>query len=68
MVLYKRKQVQVILPSEIPDDLSTEVWFIPETKEWFLTYEDYLSRMDYYQRRKFVCEITGNSCLTFSKL
>lgn len=65
MVLYKRKQVQVILPSEIPDDLSTEVWFIPETKEWFLEYEDYLARMDYYQRRKFVCEITGNSCLTF---
>lgn len=30
-----------------------------------MDYEDYLVRMDYYYRRKFVCEITGNSCLTF---
>ncbi|WEJ93230.1 imitation switch two complex protein 1 [Yamadazyma tenuis] len=65
MVLYKRKQVQVVVVNKLPQDLSTEVWYIPQTKEWFLNYEDYLARMDYYQRRKFVCEITGNSCLTF---
>lgn len=65
MVLYKRKQVTLIRPPSIPADLSTEIYVIPETKEWFTTYEDYLVRMDYYHRRKFVCEITGNSCLTF---
>lgn len=65
MVLYKRKQVQIVTPKEIPQDLNTEVYFIPQTKEWFINYEDYLQRMDYYLEQKFVCEITGNSCLTF---
>lgn len=65
MVLYKRKQVQVVVPKTIPQDLSTEVYVIPQTNEWFLTYDEYLARMDYYNNRKFVCEITGNSCLTF---
>lgn len=50
---------------QIPADLKTEVFLIDATKEWFFTYEEYLQRMDYYRRRKFVCEITGNSCLTF---
>lgn len=52
-------------PPNIPEDLSTEVYLIEQTKEWFFNYEDYLARLDYYQRRKFVCEITGNSCFTF---
>lgn len=65
MVLYKRKQVTFAKPPKLPQDLSTEVFVIKETKEWFLTYEEYLNRLDYYNRRKFVCEITGNSCLTF---
>lgn len=64
MVLYKRKQVQVVV-NPIPDDLSREVWYIAATQEWFDTYDEYLERMDYYHKRKFVCEITGNSCLTF---
>jgi len=65
MVLYKRKQVTFVRPPSIPVDLNTEIYIIPQTKEWFMEYEDYLTRMDYYYRRKFVCEITGNSCLTF---
>lgn len=65
MVLYKRKQVTFVRPSPVPQDLTTEIFVIPQTKEWFLEYEDYVSRMDYYHHRKFVCEITGNSCLTF---
>lgn len=65
MVLYKRKQVTFVRPPPIPEDLTTEIFVIPQTKEWFLDYSDYLARMDYYHRRKFVCEITGNSCLTF---
>ena len=65
MVLYKRKQVTFVQPPEVPHDLTTRVYVIPSTKEWFLNYEDYLARMDYYGKRKFVCEITGNSCLSF---
>lgn len=65
MVLYKRKQVTFVRPPSLPADLSTEIFIIPQTKEWFLNYDEYLNRMDYYFHRKFVCEITGNSCLTF---
>ncbi|KAM9912926.1 hypothetical protein OXX69_002085 [Metschnikowia pulcherrima] len=65
MVLYKRKRVTYVRPPPVPADLSTEIYIIPQTKEWFLNYEDYLARVDYYNRRKFVCEITGNSCLTY---
>ncbi|CAI5760726.1 unnamed protein product [Candida verbasci] len=65
MVLYKRKQVKFVPPPPVPRDLNTQVWVINETKEWFLSYEDYLSRLDYYNQNKFVCEITGNSCLTY---
>lgn len=65
MVLYKRKQVTYVKPPPAPYDLSAEVFVIPHTKEWFYDYEAYLARMDYYRTRKFVCEITGNSCLTF---
>ncbi|KAI5964437.1 hypothetical protein KGF57_000929 [Candida theae] len=65
MVLYKRKQVPFVPPPPTPCDPSTQVWVIPNTKEWFLSYEEFLDRMDFYNRRKFVCEITGNSCLTY---
>ncbi|OBA24211.1 hypothetical protein METBIDRAFT_30537 [Metschnikowia bicuspidata var. bicuspidata NRRL YB-4993] len=65
MVLYKRKQVTYVRPPPVPTDLGTEIYIIPQTKEWFFNYEEYLARMDYYRRRKFVCEITGNSCLTY---
>ncbi|KAI5963095.1 uncharacterized protein KGF55_002887 [Candida pseudojiufengensis] len=65
MVLYKRKQVPFIPPPPTPTDLTQEVWVIPNTKEWFLTYEEFLTRLDFYNKRKFVCEITGNSCLTY---
>ncbi|KAI5956877.1 hypothetical protein KGF54_000495 [Candida jiufengensis] len=65
MVLYKRKQVPFIPPPQTPTDLSQEVWVIPNTKEWFLSYEEFLLRLDFYNKRKFVCEITGNSCLTY---
>lgn len=65
MVLYKRKQVPFVPPPPTPTDPSTQVWVIPNTREWFLTYEDFLERMDFYNKRKFVCEITGNSCLTY---
>lgn len=65
MVLYKRKQVHFVRPPTVPQDLNTQIYVIPQTREWFLEYDEYLERLDYYHRRKFVCEITGNSCLTF---
>lgn len=38
---------------------------IPETNEVFTSYEPYLQRMDFYKQRRFICEITGRSGLTF---
>lgn len=67
MVLYKRKKVIIDTNKALPEDLSKEVFYIPKTKEWFYTYEEYLSRMDYYNQNKFVCEITGNSTLNYFK-
>lgn len=42
-----------------------QVWVIPETNEVFTDYEPYLQRMDFYKQRRFICEITGHSGLTF---
>jgi hypothetical protein len=64
MVLFKRKPVQYLPRPTIEDD-SSEVWVIPETNEVFTKYEPYLQRMDFYKQRRFICEITGHSGLTF---
>ncbi|KAL1969742.1 hypothetical protein VTN77DRAFT_8295 [Rasamsonia byssochlamydoides] len=64
MVLFKRKPVQYLPRPTIEDD-SSEVWVIPETNEVFTSYESYLQRMDFYKQRRFICEITGHSGLTF---
>ncbi|CAL5873242.1 uncharacterized protein PFLUO_LOCUS7511, partial [Penicillium psychrofluorescens] len=63
-VLFKRKPV-IYLPRPIIDDDSSEVWVVPETNEVFTSYEPYLQRMDFYKQRRFICEITGHSGLTF---
>ncbi|KAH8669909.1 chromatin assembly protein [Ilyonectria robusta] len=64
MVLFKRKPVQFLPPAEIEDE-NAEVWHIPQTGEIFVSYEDYLSRMDFYKQRRFNDQITGHSGLTF---
>ncbi|TLD20531.1 hypothetical protein PspLS_08339, partial [Pyricularia sp. CBS 133598] len=63
-VLFKRKPVRFLEPPQVPDG-SSEVWYIDQTGEMFLTYEDYLNRMDFYKQRRFICQITGHSGLTF---
>lgn len=66
MVLFKRKPVQyAALPTYITDD--SEVWSIEETGEVFTSYEEYLKRIDYYKQKRFVCEITGHSGLSFKE-
>ncbi|KAI0014190.1 ATP-utilizing chromatin assembly and remodelling N-terminal-domain-containing protein [Xylariaceae sp. FL0662B] len=64
MVLFKRKPVQFLQAPPVDDD-STEVWHIPQTGEVFVTYDDYLNRMDFYNQPRFICQITGHSGLTF---
>lgn len=53
--------------ADLPADplSSFQVWVIPETNEVFTSYEPYLQRMDFYKQRRFICEITGHSGLTF---
>ncbi|KAI9641519.1 hypothetical protein NHQ30_010331 [Ciborinia camelliae] len=64
MVLFKRKPVQYVSSPDIEND-DTEVWLIPSTGEWFLDYEQYLARMDFYKQRRFICQISGHSGLSF---
>ncbi|KAF3360738.1 Ankyrin repeat, PH and SEC7 domain containing protein secG [Verticillium dahliae VDG1] len=64
MVLFKRKPVRFLPPADIKDD-NAEVWHIPQTGEVFGQYEDYLARMDFYKQRRFNCQISGHSGLTF---
>ncbi|KAI9826307.1 MAG: hypothetical protein M1832_000224 [Thelocarpon impressellum] len=64
MVLFKRKPVQRLPRPPIEDD-DADVWVIGRTGEIFTDYESYLQRMDFYKQRRFICEITGHSCLTF---
>lgn len=40
------------------------MWWIDATGEYFNNYDDYLTRMDFYKQKKFICEVTGHSCLT----
>ncbi|KAI4261377.1 MAG: hypothetical protein L6R42_003420 [Xanthoria sp. 1 TBL-2021] len=64
MVLYKRKPVPLVSrPSNIQDD--QEVWTFEQTGEVFTTYQSYLQRGDFYRQKRFSCEITGHSGLTF---
>ncbi|KAM0334419.1 hypothetical protein ACHAQA_001445 [Verticillium albo-atrum] len=64
MVLFKRKPVRFLPPTDVKDD-NAEVWHIPQTGEVFGQYEDYLARMDFYKQRRFNCQISGHSGLTF---
>ncbi|KAG4027212.1 hypothetical protein MFRU_032g00780 [Monilinia fructicola] len=64
MVLFKRKPVQYVAKPDIENE-DTEVWLIPATGEYFLDYEQYLARMDFYKQRRFICQISGHSGLSF---
>lgn len=64
MVLFRRKPIEYV-DTPLPDDPQTPVWLIPQTREFFLTYDSYLERLDFYKRRQFICEITGNLYLTY---
>ncbi|KAI9849724.1 MAG: hypothetical protein M1838_000085 [Thelocarpon superellum] len=63
-VLFKRKPVQYLQPPIIEDE-NADVWVIQPTEEIFADYEAYLHRMDFYNQRRFICEITGHSGLNF---
>ncbi|ODV89401.1 hypothetical protein CANCADRAFT_40871, partial [Tortispora caseinolytica NRRL Y-17796] len=65
MVVYlKRKPVLPLPPPENLND-DDEVWIIPETGEYFKSYDDYLQRMDFYTKPQFICGITGHCELTY---
>lgn len=64
MVQYKRKPVKFQPPPPFLDD-NTEVWVIEATGEVFADYERYLARRDFYQQKKFTCDVTGHSGYTF---
>ncbi|KAK9455850.1 ATP-utilizing chromatin assembly and remodelling N-terminal-domain-containing protein [Dipodascopsis uninucleata] len=64
MVLFKRKIVTVPAPPVVKDG-NPEVWYIKQTGEYFMDYDNYVKRMDFYNQRRFICELTGHSNLSF---
>jgi hypothetical protein len=64
MVLFKRKGVSYLSRPPVEDD-AEDVWVIPQTGEVFTTYESYLQRMDWYKQKRFTCEVSGRSGLSF---
>lgn len=60
--MFKRKAIHFAPPIYVEED--DEVWWIDATGEYFNNYDDYLTRMDFYKQKKFICEVTGHSCLT----
>ena len=64
MVLFKRKPVRY-LPHPQIDDQESDVWFISDSNEVFTSYDAYLERMDFFKSKRFTCEVSGRSGLTF---
>lgn len=64
MVLFKRKPVRY-LPHPQIDDQESDVWVISESNEVFTSYDAYLERMDFFKSKRFTCEVSGRSGLTF---
>ena len=63
-MLFKRKPILAYVDAKITND-DQEVWVIKQTNEIFESYESYMARLDYYMQRKFLCEVTGHSGLTY---
>ncbi|BFZ60434.1 hypothetical protein YB2330_001470 [Saitoella coloradoensis] len=64
MVFFKRKPVQFIPdPPSLRDD--DEVWSIEATNEVFVSYSQYIERIEFLREKVFMCEITGHTNLTF---
>ncbi|RMZ90741.1 hypothetical protein DV736_g2038, partial [Chaetothyriales sp. CBS 134916] len=64
MVLFKRKGVSYLSRPVISDD-ADDIWVIPQTEEVFTSYESYLQRMDWYKQKRFTCEVSGRSGLSY---
>ncbi|RMD40712.1 hypothetical protein DV735_g4405, partial [Chaetothyriales sp. CBS 134920] len=64
MVLFKRKAVSYLSKPVISDD-ADDIWVIPQTDEVFTSYESYLQRMDWYKQKRFTCEVSGRSGLSY---
>ncbi|KAK8159211.1 putative chromatin remodeling complex protein [Phyllosticta citrichinensis] len=64
MVFYKRSPVQYVADSHISDE-NTQVWMIRQTGEVFVEYEKYAHRLDFYRKKHFTNQITGQGNLSF---
>lgn len=64
MVLFKRKPIRYLAHPRI-DDQESDVWVISESNEIFTSYDAYLERMDFFKSKRFTCEVSGRSGLTF---
>ncbi|KAK5050601.1 hypothetical protein LTR84_003883 [Exophiala bonariae] len=64
MVLFKRKPIRFLAHPQIRDQ-ECDVWVISESNEIFTSYDAYLERMDFFKSKRFTCEVSGRSGLSF---
>ncbi|KKY23289.1 putative ddt domain protein [Diplodia seriata] len=64
MVFYKRAPVPSVPDPNIRDE-NTTVWMIKATGEIFTEYDKYANRLDFYRKKQFTNQITGQGNLSF---
>ncbi|OJD36202.1 ddt domain protein [Diplodia corticola] len=64
MVFYKRAPVPSVPDPNIRDE-NTTVWMIKATGEIFTEYDKYTNRLDFYRKKQFTNQITGQGNLSF---
>ncbi|KAF4538755.1 Ddt domain protein [Lasiodiplodia theobromae] len=64
MVFYKRAPVPFVPDPNIRDE-NTTVWMIKATGEIFTEYDKYANRLDFYRKKQFTNQITGQGNLSF---
>ncbi|GME35031.1 hypothetical protein GTA08_BOTSDO00624 [Neofusicoccum parvum] len=64
MVFYKRAPVTFVSDPNIRDE-NTAVWMIKATGEIFTEYDKYATRLDFYRKKQFTNQITGQGNLSF---
>lgn len=65
MVLYNGEPISIPIGKPIPTTLNTQVWSIKETGEWFTDHNQYLNRLNFYNKKQFDSELSSNRNLSF---
>ncbi|CAI2164774.1 12749_t:CDS:10 [Funneliformis geosporum] len=69
MPLYDNKPVAPVNEPKLDPSKhnNKQVWVIPYSNEFFVTYKDYLNRIAFYNRSEWQCAVTGKQGLTYEE-